>query len=217
MVTSNQALKAVGLFIAYLLKSITDLFLTKPLWANLKVLEETDFKTTGGIYETYKAKALWEKTGAVIMVVRRPGCLLCREEAIELSSLKPQLEELGVPLLAVVKENIGQELDAFKTFFTGEVYVDQKRALYGPVERWMFLSALLRIGVWRSLWRAYRKGCTGNIIKGEGLVLGGVFVIGPKDQGILLEHREKEFGDKVNLLAVLRSARKIQDGLATAK
>ncbi|CAB1312859.1 unnamed protein product [Coregonus sp. 'balchen'] len=154
MVTSNQALKAVGLFIAYLLKSITDLFLTKPLWANLKVLEETDLKTTGGIYETYKAKALWEKTGAVIMVVRRPGCLLCRE-----------------------------------------------RALYGPVERWMFLSALLRIGVWRSLWRAYRKGCTGNIIKGEGLVLGGVFVIGPKDQGILLEHREKEFGDKVNLLA----------------
>ncbi|XP_035604455.1 peroxiredoxin-like 2A [Oncorhynchus keta] len=142
------------------------------------------------------------------MVVRCPGCLLCRE---------PQLEELGIPLLAVVKENIGQALDAFKTFFTGEVYVDQKRALYGPVERYMSLSALLRIGVWRSLWRAYRKGCTGNIIKGEGLVLGGVFVIGPKDQGILLEHREKEFGDKVNLLAVLRSARKIQDGLATAK
>uniref|UniRef100_A0A8C7R7I3 Peroxiredoxin-like 2A n=2 Tax=Oncorhynchus mykiss TaxID=8022 RepID=A0A8C7R7I3_ONCMY len=92
-----------------------------------------------------------------------------------------------------------------------------QRALYGLVERYMFLSALLRIGVWRSLWRAYRKGCTGNIIKGEGLVLGGVFVIGPEDQGILLEHREKEFGDKVNLLAVLRSARKIQDGLATAK
>ncbi|XP_055777829.1 peroxiredoxin-like 2A [Salvelinus fontinalis] len=205
MVTANQALKAVGLFIACLLKSITDLFLTKPLWASLKVLEDTDLRATGGIHETYKAKALWEKTGAVIMVVRRPGCLLCREE---LSSLKPQLEELGIPLLAVFKENIGQELDAFKTFFTGEVYVDQKRALYGPVEHYIFLSALLRIGVWRSLWRANRKGCTGNIIKGEGLLLGRVFVIGPEDQGILLEHREKEFGDKVN---------PIQDGLATAK
>lgn len=42
MVTANQSLKAVGLFIAYLLKSITDLFLTKPLWASLKVLEDTE-------------------------------------------------------------------------------------------------------------------------------------------------------------------------------
>uniref|UniRef100_A0A8C7CG19 Peroxiredoxin-like 2A n=1 Tax=Oncorhynchus kisutch TaxID=8019 RepID=A0A8C7CG19_ONCKI len=179
MVTGNQALKAVSLFIAYLLKSITDLFLTKPLWASLKVLEDTE---KGPPEEIYKAKTLWEKTGAVIMVVRRPGCLLCRE-------VSPQPEELGIPMLAVVKEHIGQALDAFKTFFTGEVYVDQKRALYGPVERYMFLSALLRIGVWRSLWRAYRKGCTGNIIKVEGLVLGGVFVIGPEDQvGILLRH-----------------------------
>ena len=28
---------------------------------------------------TFKAKALWEKNGAVIMSVRRPGCFLCRE------------------------------------------------------------------------------------------------------------------------------------------
>lgn len=28
---------------------------------------------------TFKAKALWENNGAVIMAVRRPGCFLCRE------------------------------------------------------------------------------------------------------------------------------------------
>lgn len=28
---------------------------------------------------TFKAKELWEKNGAVIMAVRRPGCFLCRE------------------------------------------------------------------------------------------------------------------------------------------
>lgn len=27
---------------------------------------------------TFKAKELWEKNGAVIMAVRRPGCFLCR-------------------------------------------------------------------------------------------------------------------------------------------
>lgn len=30
-------------------------------------------------------------------------------------------------------------------------------------------------------------------------------------QGILLEHREREFGDKANMLAVIRTARKMQD------
>lgn len=33
-------------------------------------------------------------------------------------------------------------------------------------------------------------------------------------QGILLEHREKEFGDKVNMLAVLTTARKMQEEMA---
>uniref|UniRef100_A0A3B4FI57 Peroxiredoxin-like 2A n=1 Tax=Pundamilia nyererei TaxID=303518 RepID=A0A3B4FI57_9CICH len=134
---------------------------------------------------------------------------LCREEAAELSSLNSQLQDLEVPLIAVVKENLGKELDCFKKYFLGKVYVDQKKNFYGPQVRWMCLSMFLRIGVWRNIWRAYRRGFWGNL-RGEGLVLGGVFVIGPGDQGILLEHREKEFGDKVNMLAVLRAARKIK-------
>lgn len=56
-----------------------------------------------------------------------------------------------------------------------------QRNFYGPQERWMFLSMFLRIGVWRNLWRAYRRGFGGNL-RGEGFVLGGVFVIGPGDQ-----------------------------------
>lgn len=39
----------------------------------------------------------------------------------------------------------------------------------------------LRIGVWKNIWQAHRKGFRGNL-RGEGLVLGGVFVIGPGDQ-----------------------------------
>lgn len=84
------------------------------------------------------------------MAVRRPGWFLCREvtksslrvsgarearlwrpgvllqEASELSSLKPQLEELGVPLVAVVKENIGAEIQDFRPHFAGDVYIDEK-------------------------------------------------------------------------------------------
>ncbi|XP_072293364.1 peroxiredoxin-like 2A [Eucyclogobius newberryi] len=209
MWTAGAVLKAVGLFVAELLSSITNWFQTKPAWANLRVLEDTELKTTGGVHERYKAQALWQKTGAVVMVVRRPGSLLCREEAAELSSVLPQLQDMEVPLFAVVKENIGKELDTFKKYFTGKVYVDQQRKFYGPVHRWMFLSTFLRIGVWRSVWRAYRRGFRGNL-RGEGFILGGVFVIGPGDQGVLLEHREKESGDKVNMLAVLKAVRKMQ-------
>ncbi|CAF98685.1 unnamed protein product [Tetraodon nigroviridis] len=202
MSTVSALLKAVMLHFAELVSSVTDWFQTKPERANQGVLENAELKTTGGIHERHEAKSLWEKTGAVIMV-----------EAAELSSLKSQLQDLEVPLFAVVKENLGKELDCFKKFFSGKVYVDQKQSFYGPRKRWMFLSMFLRIGVWRNLWRAYRRGFRGNL-KGEGLVLGGVFVIGPGQQGILLDHREKEFGDKVNMLAVLRAARHMQENMS---
>lgn len=49
---------------------------------------------------------------------------LTGQEASELSSLKPQLEELGVPLVAVVKENIGTEIEDFRPHFAGDIYID---------------------------------------------------------------------------------------------
>ena len=47
-VTVTTVLKAVSLFIVELISSITDWFQTKPVWANLEVLEKTELKTTGG-------------------------------------------------------------------------------------------------------------------------------------------------------------------------
>ncbi|TMS04245.1 Redox-regulatory protein FAM213A [Larimichthys crocea] len=189
MVTVTAVLKTVSLLVAEFISNITDWFQTKPAWANVEVLEATELKTTGGVHERHKAKTLWEKTGAV-----NHGCT-------------------ATWMIIVQRENLGKELDCFKKYFSGKVYVDHKRNFYGPQERWMFLSMVLRIGVWRNLWRAYRKGFRGNF-RGEGFVLGGVFVIGPGDQGILLEHREKEFGDKVNMLALLTTARKMHDDKA---
>ena len=45
---------------------------------------------------------------------------------------------------------------------------------------------------------------------GEGRLLGGVFVVGPWDQGILLDHKEKEFGDKVELQKVKDAVSKMK-------
>ncbi|CAB1343876.1 unnamed protein product [Coregonus sp. 'balchen'] len=111
------------------------------------------------------------------------GALGVAIEASELSSLKTQLEELGVPLVAV-------------------------HHFYGPLQRKMGGLGFIRLGVWQNFMRAWKAGYQGNML-GEGFVLGGVFVIGAGNQGILLEHREKEFGNKVENEDVLEAAKRI--------
>ncbi|NWR54975.1 F213A protein, partial [Bucorvus abyssinicus] len=73
----------------------------------------------------------------------------------------------------------------------------------------MMFSGFFRFGVWQNFFRAWKSGYSGNL-EGEGFTLGGVYVIGAGRQGVLLEHREKEFGDKVSLPAVLEAADKIK-------
>lgn len=48
------------------------------------------------------------------------------QEAADLSSLKPKLDELGVPLYAVVKEQIKTEVKDFQPYFKGEIFLDEK-------------------------------------------------------------------------------------------
>uniref|UniRef100_A0A3Q2YKW4 Peroxiredoxin-like 2A n=1 Tax=Hippocampus comes TaxID=109280 RepID=A0A3Q2YKW4_HIPCM len=127
---------------------------------------------------------------------------MCREEASELSSLKTQLEELGVPLVAVVKEHVGTEIQDFRPHFAGDIYIDQKKHFYGAK---MGAMGLLRFGVLQNFVRAWRSGYQGNML-GEGFILG---VHSLSSQGVLLEHREKEFGNKVEVADVLQAAKKI--------
>ncbi|XP_069835324.1 peroxiredoxin-like 2A [Dendropsophus ebraccatus] len=194
----------VGIFLAN-----TDYFLPTTEKATLGYLEDTELKSISDESRTFKAKDLWEQNGAVIMAVRRPGCFLCREEASEISQLKPELDQLGVPLYGVVKEKIGDEIQQFQPYFKGELFLDEEKRFYGPQKRKMpILLGFTRLGVWQNFRRAWKAGYEGNL-EGEGFILGGVFVIGSGKQGILLEHREKEYGDKANLTAVLEAAKKI--------
>uniref|UniRef100_S4RAC9 Peroxiredoxin-like 2A n=1 Tax=Petromyzon marinus TaxID=7757 RepID=S4RAC9_PETMA len=141
---------------------------------------------------------------------------MCREEASLLSALSPFLSEHDVPLAAVVHENVGTEIKDFQPFFQGQVYLDQERRFYGPKERWMFWLGFVRLSVWRNFMRAREGGFQGNML-GEGRILGGVYVIGAGDQGVLLDHKERQFGDIVNKTAVMDAVRKIQPILKKLK
>jgi len=132
---------------------------------------------------------------------------LCREEASELSSLLPELKSRDIKLCAVVHEKPGVE--AFRKFFKGDIFFDEKRHFYVPEERYMNLWGLFRINFIKNVLRNREKNIDGNL-KGEGRILGGVYVIGPGSDGILLQHQEMEFGDIVNTTDVLAAIKKMK-------
>ncbi|KAJ1370962.1 hypothetical protein KIN20_032806 [Parelaphostrongylus tenuis] len=182
------------------------------------------------VYEgkVVQASSLFSKGPTMVMAVRRPGCLLCRKEAAELSSLSPILESAGIQLVAVVHEVKG--VNEFKPYFKGDVYFDTEvTTLYGPNQRWLPLwMGFLRIGSYVNIYKAKKAGFHGNT-DGEGRLLGeywlsvspcdledslavafhGVFVVDCRrvlggvfliaDNKLLYAHLEKEWGDAANV------------------
>ena len=69
--------------------------------------------------------------------------------------------------------------------------------------------AILRIKTWTNFLRARNSGYHGNM-DGEGRLMGGLFVIGAGDQGVLFEYREKEWGDHADLKDVVEAVEKIK-------
>jgi len=129
---------------------------------------------------------------------------LCRDEALALSSIQPDLARLQVPLLAVLHETLGA--DEFTNFFKGPLYLDTEKTFYGPKLRKMLLLGFLRFDTYMNLYRSKQAGTEGNL-KGDGTILGAVYVLGPGDQGVIFEHREGTFGDNVNVTQVMEAVK----------
>jgi len=87
------------------------------------------------------------------------------------------------------------------------VFLDRQRRFYGPDERWMGWSGFLRWGVWANIYRSNRAGFEGNL-KGEGRLLGGLFVIG--NDRVLYQHQESEWGDHADYEKVLEAVQKVE-------
>ena len=124
---------------------------------------------------------------------------MCREEAVQLSKLEPTLSKLNVPLIAVLHEELGHE--EFHAFFKGPLFYDHTKCFFGPVERRLFMLGFLRIQTYTNIFQAKAKGN----LEGDGTLLGGVFVIGPGESGVVFEHREKYWGDYVDTSDVIKA------------
>lgn len=69
----TRAVGSLALTVIEALRSFTELFLTPPLNASLSRLEEIDLRALDADDRVFKARELWESSGAVIIAVRRPG------------------------------------------------------------------------------------------------------------------------------------------------
>jgi len=122
---------------------------------------------------------------------------------VELSSL-----QLGdVPLYGVLHETLGA--DQFTQYLHGgALYLDKEKKFFGPKERRMLITGLLRFNLYSRIYAVKQKGIEQNF-NGDGSLLGGVYVIGSGDQGILYEHREMDFGDHANMTEVMNAVKNI--------
>lgn len=165
-----------------------------------------------------KASDLWQDKPAVILCIRRPGCVMCRAEAHQLYSRKPIFDALGYQLIAVLHEQIEPEIKEFwPRYWGGMVIIDPARdffkALWGGVlVKDKFITGfLLNSRAISNFKRARATGIEQNL-RGDGQIKGGLFIIGQGRRGIAYQFVERNIGDWAPVAEVLDICSRIQNG-----
>lgn len=130
--------------------------------------------------------------GSIILAVRRPGWPLCRKEALDIANVVRPLSSKP-QLIAIVHENIGNELPEFQQYWPGgNIYLNNDKSIYyafgnGSLrtisfKRLFSIQAIKDIGS-----KVIKPFCSGSLkgnIKGRGDILGGVIVVDKNKQMI---------------------------------
>ncbi|KAG8498790.1 hypothetical protein CXB51_005134 [Gossypium anomalum] len=155
-----------------------------------------------------KASELWRDKPAVLLCIRRPGCIMCRAEAHQLYAKRPIFDALGIQMFAVLHEHIESEIsnpDADKRLLATllgrgcglrpDYGILQSSWMGGKLLKDKFLSGFVfnprAIANYK---RAKSMGIEQNF-KGEGEIKGGLFIVGPGGTGIAYQFIERNFGD----------------------
>ncbi|XP_074336582.1 uncharacterized protein LOC141673736 [Apium graveolens] len=164
-----------------------------------------------------KASELWCHKPAVLLCIRRPGCIMCRAEAHKINVSKPIFDALGIQLYAVVQEQIESEVkDFWPRYWSGAVILDKNREFFkalggGNLMKDNFVSGFLfnprAIANYK---RAKAMGLEHNY-RGEGDIKGGLFIVGKGKKGIVYQFIERNFGDWAPLAEVIGICTQLQN------
>ena len=78
-----------------------------------------------------QAASLWKPAPTLLIIVRRPGCVVCRGEVLEFASRRELFKTFGVNIVLIVHQLEG--LDELLEQYWGEkdtCYLDEKRSFY---------------------------------------------------------------------------------------
>ena len=152
--------------------------------------------------ETLVLSDLWADKPCALFFLRRLGCPICRAYIQMVEEFREEYERRGVRLVCLSFEAFGEGSDFDYSFtkykfWNGPIYTIEKlvyQELFGRKGILDNFFGLLDIDK-----EAYERShaVPGNM-KGDGFQLGGQFVVA-KGGKILLEHRQKLFGDDAKL------------------
>ena len=155
---------------------------------------------------------LWADAPVVILFLRRLGCQLCRVTALEFSDARALIEAEGAQLVALSFEELGKGTDADGSFEAGAFFKGPLFTCAPTVHESLFGRKGLFSGFYgladvsrTKLHACTERGVRGNL-KGDGLLLGGQFVV-EKGGRVLKEHRQAFFGDDATVEDVLKALR----------
>jgi hypothetical protein len=88
---------------------------------------------------------LWANNPALILVIRRPGCAFCRDEARALSSQREYVKNnYGVSMFLVVHQEEAWE-DLSHVYWKDDVYLDPRRGFYKALGKGKFATIPIEV------------------------------------------------------------------------
>ncbi|KAG0277754.1 hypothetical protein BGZ95_005420 [Linnemannia exigua] len=186
---------------------------TKTSYNDIKDITLVDFLDVG-TERSLPAHELWKDQATVVIVIRRPGCQFCREEARIFDAQRHTIENemaSGIKMVCIVHEKEGSDIFQ-KEFWHGKVYFDQQKDFYKALGNGRLRTGgweqMVRPSFWGNLIRNKKSGVKGNFI-GDGSILGGLLLVHQGDQGIAYEHIEKVWGDIARADRVLEACSRV--------
>jgi prostamide/prostaglandin F2alpha synthase len=131
----------------------------------------------------YLVNSLWEGKPAVLILLRRFGCLLCRAHCIRMSRIKSTLDQNGIRLIAIGFDSRGYSAFSRGNYFTGEVFIDEDQVIYKALQLERVSSLKMMYDVFIStegrkvVKDANELGIDGSDLEGDGLQLGGTYIV----------------------------------------
>ncbi|GKY92237.1 hypothetical protein MPSEU_000194900 [Mayamaea pseudoterrestris] len=163
------------------------------------------------------AKDLAGPAGSLCFVVRRPGCTLCRQHALQLKESAGSLKDFA--LWAIVKETgVDDEglIEFHDKYFDYPTFKDEERAVYTA-----FGSRKIGLTTWNPfrLYQGYKdlkkklkeKNIDGNF-KGEGFIQGGLLLF--DRDGNLQYSYDEQVGTDFEMDIIIAAAKLVASGEA---